>query len=100
VGDAGRLRQIVLNLLSNAVKFTSEGEIVLTMHGRRIDGGEPSALGRWEVGIDVRDTGVGIPADRLGDLFQSFSQADASISRRFGGTGLGLAISRRLAACR
>jgi PAS domain S-box-containing protein len=97
VGDAGRLRQIVLNLLSNAVKFTSRGEIVLTMHGRRIDGGGPSALGRWEIAVDVRDTGVGIPSDRLGDLFQSFSQADASISRRFGGTGLGLVISRRLA---
>ena len=97
VGDAGRLRQIVLNLLSNAVKFTSEGEIVLTLSGRRIDAGEASALGHWEIGIDVRDTGVGIPPDRLGHLFQSFSQADASISRRFGGTGLGLVISRRLA---
>jgi PAS domain S-box-containing protein len=97
VGDAGRLRQIVLNLLSNAVKFTTVGEVVLTMSGRRIDTGDPAALGRWEIGIEVRDTGAGIPPDRLGHLFQSFSQADASISRRFGGTGLGLAISRRLA---
>ena len=98
VGDAGRLRQIVLNLLSNAVKFTSEGEVVLAMHGHRLDTGrDPAALGRWEIAIDVRDTGIGIPPDRIGDLFQSFSQADASISRRFGGTGLGLAISRRLA---
>jgi signal transduction histidine kinase/DNA-binding response OmpR family regulator len=98
VGDAGRLRQIVLNLLSNAVKFTSEGEVVLAVHGRRVgNGGDPAALGRWEIAVDVRDTGIGIQADRIGDLFQSFSQADASISRRFGGTGLGLVISRRLA---
>ena len=98
VGDAGRLRQIVLNLLSNAVKFTSEGEVVLTMQGRRLDAGrDPAQLGRWEIAIDVRDTGIGIPPDRSGHLFESFSQADASISRRFGGTGLGLVISRRLA---
>jgi PAS domain S-box-containing protein len=97
VGDGGRLRQIVLNLLSNAVKFTDRGEVVLTLRGHRIDARGPAALGRWEIAIDVRDSGVGIPADRLGLLFQSFSQADASISRRFGGTGLGLAISRRLA---
>jgi PAS domain S-box-containing protein len=98
VGDAGRLRQIVLNLLSNAVKFTNEGEVVLTMQGRRLDtAADPAELGHWEIAIDVRDTGIGIPADRIGNLFQSFSQADASISRRFGGTGLGLVISRRLA---
>ena len=91
VGDAGRLRQIVLNLLSNAVKFTSEGEVVLTMQGRRLDASrDPAQLGRWEIAIDVRDTGIGIPPDRSGRLFESFSQADASISRRFGGTGLGL----------
>jgi PAS domain S-box-containing protein len=98
VGDAGRLRQIVLNLLSNAVKFTEAGEVVVTVSGARVDAGEPIAVaGRWEVHVDVRDTGMGIPPDRIGGLFQSFSQADASISRRFGGTGLGLAISRRLA---
>ncbi|HSK94089.1 MAG TPA: response regulator [Candidatus Angelobacter sp.] len=91
IGDQGRLRQILLNLLSNAVKFTDAGEVVLGTEGRRLDDG------RWEVGIEVRDTGIGIPADRLGQLFRSFSQLDASISRRYGGTGLGLAISRRLA---
>jgi len=90
-GDLGRLRQILLNLLSNAVKFTERGEVVVTVQATE------AAKDRWEIAIDVRDTGIGIPADRMGRLFQSFSQADASISRRYGGTGLGLAISRRLA---
>jgi signal transduction histidine kinase/DNA-binding response OmpR family regulator len=107
VGDAGRLRQIVLNLLSNSVKFTESGEVVVRVTGAEAPAGSAaSAAGvagangsdpRWEVRIAVSDTGMGIPADRIGRLFQSFSQADASIARRFGGTGLGLAISRRLA---
>ncbi len=98
VGDGGRLRQIVLNLLSNAAKFTDRGEIVLRVGGRRLDR-RASAAGprRWEITIDVRDTGIGIPAERMDRLFRSFSQGDLSISRRYGGTGLGLAISRRLA---
>ncbi len=98
IGDEGRLRQIVLNLLSNAAKFTDRGEIVLRVDGRRLDAG-PSVAGpgRWEITIDVRDTGIGIPAERMDRLFRSFSQGDLSISRRYGGTGLGLAISRRLA---
>jgi len=96
VGDQGRLRQIVLNLLSNAVKFTESGEVELTVSGRSLATGDRRD-GRWELSVAVRDTGIGIPADRVGRLFQSFSQADASISRRYGGTGLGLAISRRLA---
>jgi signal transduction histidine kinase/DNA-binding response OmpR family regulator/putative methionine-R-sulfoxide reductase with GAF domain len=91
VGDHGRLRQIVINLLSNAVKFTDQGEVELSV------GGEPLGNDAWRITITVRDTGIGIPPDRAGTLFESFSQADASISRRFGGTGLGLAISRRLA---
>jgi signal transduction histidine kinase/CheY-like chemotaxis protein len=94
VGDQGRLRQVVLNLLSNAVKFTDRGEVELTVTGRPLTDEGPE---RWSLAIDVRDTGIGIPADRMDRLFQSFSQADASISRRYGGTGLGLAISRRLA---
>jgi GAF domain-containing protein/CheY-like chemotaxis protein len=96
VGDLGRVRQIVLNLLSNAVKFTESGEVVVTVGASpvELDGRRRTA---WEIRIDVRDTGIGIPPDRMDRLFQSFSQADASISRRFGGTGLGLAISRRLA---
>jgi GAF domain-containing protein/DNA-binding response OmpR family regulator len=93
IGDAGRLRQIVLNLLSNAIKFTEHGEVVLSVEATRpTRPGDP-----WTIDVDVRDTGIGIPPERMDLLFQSFSQVDASISRRYGGTGLGLAISRRLA---
>ncbi len=99
VGDAGRLRQIVLNLLSNAVKFTETGQVLVSVSGRRLTDSDvdPAAATQWEVSIAVRDTGIGIPPDRMDRLFQSFSQADASISQRYGGTGLGLAISKRLA---
>ena len=90
VGDAARLRQVLLNLLSNAVKFTEEGEVVL--HGDA----EPAGAGSYRVHLAVRDTGVGIPQDRMDRLFASFSQVDASTTRRYGGTGLGLAISRRV----
>jgi GAF domain-containing protein/CheY-like chemotaxis protein len=96
-GDAGRLRQMLLNLLSNAVKFTERGEVVVTVGGSRIRPGGRKGPERWEIRIDVRDTGIGIPQAAMGKLFQSFSQVDASIARRYGGTGLGLAISRRLA---
>ena len=92
VGDVTRLRQVLLNLLSNAVKFTERGEIVLSVAAQRLPG--PEAL--HELTFSVRDTGIGIPADRIGRLFQSFSQVDASTTRRYGGTGLGLAISQRL----
>jgi len=91
IGDAGRLRQMLLNLLSNAVKFTEHGEVLVTVGGAVLEDS------RWEIRIDVRDTGIGIPADAMSKLFQSFSQVDASIARRYGGTGLGLVISRRLA---
>ena len=90
VGDAGRLRQILVNLLSNAVKFTQAGEIVVTVSAAPLDGS------RHEIHFTVRDSGIGIPADRFGRLFKSFSQADASTTRRYGGTGLGLAICQRL----
>ncbi len=90
VGDVSRLRQILLNLLNNAAKFTETGEIVVTAAGTSSDGSV-------EYHVTVRDTGIGIPPDRAARLFQSFSQGDASTSRRYGGTGLGLAISRRLA---
>ena len=92
VGDVTRLRQVLLNLLSNAVKFTERGEVVLSVSARRTGRGAR----RHELTFTVRDTGIGIPADRLGRLFQSFSQVDASTTRRYGGTGLGLAISQRL----
>jgi signal transduction histidine kinase/DNA-binding response OmpR family regulator len=98
VGDAGRLRQIVLNLLSNAVKFTDRGEVVLGLEASPppagVAGGGDAP---WTMTIEVRDSGIGIPPEAMDRLFQSFTQVDASISRRYGGTGLGLAISRRLA---
>jgi signal transduction histidine kinase/CheY-like chemotaxis protein len=94
-GDTGRLRQMLLNLLSNAVKFTDRGEIVVAVAGEPIGGGADRR--EWLIRIDVRDTGIGIPPDAMDKLFQSFSQVDATIARRYGGTGLGLAISRRLA---
>ena len=88
VGDAARVRQIVFNLLSNALKFTSEGEVRLAV---------TVAPNRGSVAIAVSDTGIGIPADQQDAVFESFKQADASTTRRFGGTGLGLAICRNLA---
>jgi len=97
VGDAGRLRQVVLNLLSNAVKFTQEGEVLVTVGGSEVRPGTRRTPATWEIRVDVRDTGIGIPPSAMDRLFQSFSQVDASIARRYGGTGLGLAISRRLA---
>jgi len=84
-GDGARLRQVIANLVSNAVKFTAEGEVAVDV--------TPCAFG---LRFTVRDSGIGIPAERLNDLFQKFSQVDASTTRRFGGTGLGLAISREL----
>jgi PAS domain S-box-containing protein len=90
VGDEARLRQVLLNLLSNAVKFTDRGEVVVL-----VDAAETGA-GSYRVELAVRDTGIGIPPDGLTRLFTSFSQVDASTTRRFGGTGLGLAISKRL----
>jgi CheY-like chemotaxis protein/HPt (histidine-containing phosphotransfer) domain-containing protein/anti-sigma regulatory factor (Ser/Thr protein kinase) len=90
VGDITRVRQVLANLLSNAVKFTERGEVELSVGGeRRTDA--------YEIHVTVRDTGIGIPAERLDRLFQSFSQVDASTTRQYGGTGLGLAISKRLA---
>jgi signal transduction histidine kinase/DNA-binding response OmpR family regulator len=91
VGDVTRLRQILLNLLSNAVKFTETGEVVLSVTAKRLDHDS-----QYELTFSVRDTGIGIPEDRVGRLFESFSQVDASTARKYGGTGLGLAISKRL----
>ncbi len=89
-GDVTRLRQVLVNLVSNAVKFTAIGEVVLTVQPFS-DGTENSCIH-----FAVRDSGCGIPADRLNRLFRSFSQVDASTTRNYGGTGLGLAISKRL----
>ena len=91
LGDSGRLRQILSNLLDNAIKFSRQGEVTLEI--TRDAGDDTWALLRFA----VRDTGPGIPADKLSHLFQAFSQVDASVTREFGGTGLGLAISKELA---
>jgi signal transduction histidine kinase/DNA-binding response OmpR family regulator len=92
-GDVTRLRQVLLNLLSNAVKFTERGEVVLSVRAA-VPAHRAKAV---ELSFEVRDTGIGISPVGLGRLFQSFSQADASTTRKYGGTGLGLAISKRLA---
>ncbi|NVK16366.1 MAG: response regulator [Rhodobacteraceae bacterium] len=89
-GDDRRIRQILMNLTGNAIKFTKRGRVSVAL------GGTPAA-GGYELTFSVTDSGIGIAEDKLGDVFERFSQADAAISRRFGGTGLGLAISRRLA---
>jgi PAS domain S-box-containing protein len=93
VSDETRLRQILINLLNNAVKFTDLGEVVISV-GCQEESGPTHA--KCTLHFAVRDTGIGIPSERLNLLFQSFSQVDASTARRYGGTGLGLAISKRL----
>lgn len=90
LGDSLRVRQIVTNLISNAIKFTDRGsvEVRLAM--------APKGSGKVDARIEVRDTGAGIPAEKLGYIFEKFTQADSSTTRKYGGTGLGLAITRRL----
>ncbi len=99
VGDDQRLRQVLLNLVGNAIKFTDHGEVCLELSGRALAPQEDAALeprDLWEISFAVRDTGVGIPHEKMGLLFQVFSQIDASATRSRGGTGLGLVISERL----
>jgi|GEM_PF-411954 len=108
VGDVTRLRQILVNLLNNSVKFTETGEVVITVAAEKVDPG--TEIGQelfkqrgfnpeaqvFQLHFKVRDTGIGIPTDKVGRLFHSFNQVDASTTRKYGGTGLGLAISKRL----
>jgi two-component system sensor histidine kinase/response regulator len=89
MGDPARLRQVLINLLGNAVKFTDSGEVVLT--ARNHESGKSG-----QIAFAVSDTGIGIPCDKLNTIFEDFTQADASTTRKYGGTGLGLGISRRI----
>ncbi|MCQ6956333.1 hybrid sensor histidine kinase/response regulator [Mucilaginibacter aquariorum] len=90
IGDNLRLRQILINLISNAIKFTKKGEIFVRIY--LISNNDPGL----ELGFEIRDTGIGIPADKLHRLFKAFSQVDSSTTRQYGGTGLGLVISEQL----
>ena len=90
VGDPNRLRQVLLNLLGNAIKFTDQGEVVLRVEC------DPHAEGPGSLLFTVRDTGIGIPRDKLAVIFERFTQVDSSMTRPYSGTGLGLTISRRL----
>jgi two-component system, sensor histidine kinase len=90
IGDAQRLKQVLLNLVGNAIKFTERGEVVLRLTPQRV------AAGSAGVVFEIRDTGIGIPAEAIDALFQPFHQVDGTRSRRRGGTGLGLAISQRI----
>jgi len=111
VGDVTRLRQILINLIGNAIKFTERGEVVVQARSRNAERGVgsretdlpaehppllPTPRSASLLHFSIRDTGIGIPPDRMDRLFQSFSQVDTSTTRRYGGTGLGLAISKRL----
>lgn len=89
-GDVTRLRQILTNLLSNAIKFTEQGEVFVKAQATKLE------CEKYQIQFSITDTGIGIPEDKMGRLFQSFSQVDASTTRNYGGTGLGLAISKKL----
>jgi CheY-like chemotaxis protein len=90
LGDPGRLRQVLTNLIGNAIKFTAKGHVLVDVDVRSIE------HRRHHISIAVRDTGIGIPKDKLATVFEKFSQADSSTTRTYGGTGLGLTISRQL----
>ncbi|MEI6414717.1 MAG: response regulator [Pseudomonadota bacterium] len=92
IGDGMRLKQVLLNLISNAVKFTENGEVVVSVRLIDLD------AGKAQIEFAVKDSGIGISADKLGYIFQGFTQAESSTTRRFGGTGLGLAISKSMVA--
>ena len=99
-GDVTRLRQILVNLLSNGIKFTHEGEIFISITSRELsktDDIRKTSSTRYEIRFSVKDTGIGIPPDRMNRLFKPFSQVDSSTTRKYGGTGLGLVICKQLA---
>jgi len=101
LGDATRLRQVLVNLLNNAIKFTNTGEVVVSVTSRILGPYHPAEAGvnqpnHYEIEFSVKDTGIGIPLDRLDRLFQPFSQVDSSTTRKYGGTGLGLVICKQL----
>jgi PAS domain S-box-containing protein len=98
LGDDQRLRQILLNLVGNAVKFTAKGEVCVEVDARGVSTPENRSKGKdiWEVSFAVRDTGIGIPHEKMDRLFKVFSQVDSTNTRNYGGTGLGLVISKRL----
>jgi signal transduction histidine kinase/CheY-like chemotaxis protein/HPt (histidine-containing phosphotransfer) domain-containing protein/HAMP domain-containing protein len=89
-GDSKRIRQVLNNLVSNAIKFTDQGEVILSVALQQMD--EDFAVVRFS----IKDTGIGIPRDKIGSLFQAFTQVDASTTKKYGGTGLGLSISKKL----
>ncbi|MDD2710186.1 MAG: response regulator [Verrucomicrobiae bacterium] len=90
LGDATRLKQILTNLIGNAVKFTHQGEVEISLSSK------PAPDGKWMITFDIRDTGIGIPGEKMDRLFKPFSQVDTSTTRNYGGSGLGLVISQRL----
>ena len=97
MGDPGRLRQVIVNLVGNAVKFTERGQVLVEISVDAPTASDPSRPGRdVTLHYSVRDSGIGIPVDKQGEIFQPFRQADGSTTRRYGGTGLGLAISSTL----
>jgi len=100
VGDDHRLRQILLNLVGNAIKFTSQGEVYVEVGAHPVatvaDETSDETQDVWEIAFTIRDTGIGIPPEKMDRLFKVFSQVDATTTRTYGGTGLGLAISKRL----
>lgn len=90
IGDSTRLRQVIMNLVGNAIKFTQKGEIFVAVHLLNLGNGQA------ELGFEIRDTGIGIPASKIDRLFKAFSQVDSSTTRKYGGTGLGLVICEKL----
>lgn len=107
VGDVTRLRQVLVNLLGNAVKFTKAGEVTISVTAKKLkaitekvntssEGSQTTQASFYEIQFAVKDTGIGIPPNRMDRLFKAFSQVDASTTKQYGGTGLGLAISKRL----